>query len=259
MSGSVIRFLSSLYNPWRYSSVPIEGFCGIGEICAIGVRSCFLSLGMMIAPHWFAVGAAAFAIAFWWWRHQRAREIADQWLRQHGYRVRSLRVSYWNVRPRFRMTPFRDNDWAVDFRAEVDDTRLGGTGTVRLRVWTDWLGMIDREPEVSWDRMPTEDDGGTRAPETEWADTQLAILRRAADGEHTFRPTGHDATARLEFDETVEHVLALQRRGLLTCSTPMAELKYQAQYAAISDVMVTDDGRRALERADAAARAATQL
>lgn len=207
---------------------------------------------MPIATHWFFVAAAALAIGHWWWRHQRAREIADQWLRRHGYRVRSLRVSYWNVRPRFRMTPFRDNDWAVDFRAEVDDTRLGGTGTVRLRVWTDWLGMIDREPEVSWDQMPTEERGGATAPESEWANAQLEILCRAAAGEHTFRPTGRDTAARREFDETVEHVLALQRRGLVTCSTPIAELKSDAQYAAIGDVTLTDAGQRAVERADAA-------
>ena len=76
-----------------------------------------------------------------------------------------MRVSYLNFRPRFRLTPFRNNDWAVDFRAEVDDTRLGGTGKLQLRVWTDWLGMIDRKPEISWEQMPTKDNGGARAPE----------------------------------------------------------------------------------------------
>ena len=100
------------------------------------------------------------------WRHARARDIAERWLAQHRYRVRSLRLSYWDAPMRFRVTPFRNNDWAVDFRAEVDDMRLGGTGKVRLRVWTDWLGMIDREPEVSWDRMPTEEDGGPQSAET---------------------------------------------------------------------------------------------
>lgn len=95
------------------------------------------------------------------------------------------------------MTPFRNNDWAVDFIAEVDDLRLGGFGKVKLRVWTDWLGMIDREPESSWDRMPTEDDGGARAPEAQnGLDSQLALLRRAAAGQSTFRPAGNDAAAR---------------------------------------------------------------
>ena len=92
----------------------------------------------MALPREWIVGAGLFALslAHWWWRRTKAREIAEQWLAQHRYRVRSLRVSYWNSQPRFRMTPFRNNDWAVDFRAEVDDLRLGGTGKVRLRVWT---------------------------------------------------------------------------------------------------------------------------
>jgi hypothetical protein len=207
----------------------------------------------MTGPTGWGWTAALFALsaAHWWWRRAKAREIAEQWLTQHRYRVRSLRVSYWNARPRFRLTPFRNNDWAVDFRAEVDDLRLGGTGKVRLRVWTDWLGMMDREPEISWEQMPTEQDGGARTPESQWLDAQLALLRRAAAGESTFRPNGRDAAARTEFDETVEHLLAMQRRGLLTCSTPIAELKADAQYAAISKVELTTDGRRALERADA--------
>lgn len=197
----------------------------------------------------------ALSVAHWLWRRIKAREIAEQWLQQHRYRVRSLRVSYFNMQPRFRLTPFRNNDWAVDFRAEVDDVRLGGTGKVRLRVWTDWLGMIDREPEISWERMPTEENGGARAPETQWLDSQIALLRRVADGESTFRPEGRDAAARAEFDRTVEHLLAMQRRGLVTCATPIAELKVDAQYSAITDVQLTGDGRQAIDRADQAAAA----
>jgi hypothetical protein len=198
-------------------------------------------------------GMFVVSMAHWWWRRARAREIAERWLTQHRYRARSLRVSYWDNRPRFRATPFRDNDWAVDFRAEVDDMRLGGTGVVRLRVWTDWLGMIDREPEVSWDKMPTEEGGGAPSPETQWANAQLALLRRVARGESTFRPTGRDDAARAAFDEEVEHLLAMQRRGLLTCPTPIGELEGNAQYAAVTDVVLTEDGHRALARADAAA------
>jgi hypothetical protein len=200
---------------------------------------------------WIAA-ATGLSFGLWWWRRAKAREIAEQWLHQHRYRVRSLRVSYWNFQPRFRLTPFRNNDWAVDFRAEVDDTRLGGTGKVRLRVWTDWLGMIDREPEISWEQMPTEDNGGSRAPESQWLDSQIALLRRAADGETTFRPEGRDPEARTAFDATVEHLLAMQRRGLLTCATPIAELRDGAQYAAVTDVVLTNDGRRALDRANEA-------
>jgi len=198
-------------------------------------------------------GVALFAanVGHWLWRRSIARDIAERWLGQHHYRVRRLRSVYWRLRPRFRATPFRNNDWAFDFGAEVDDLRLGGTGDLRLRVWTDWLGMVDREPEISWDRMPTEADGGARAPEAQWADAQIALLRRAAAGESTLRPFGRDAAARAEFDAVVEHALALQRRGLLKCSTPIAELKADALYAALTDVELTDEGRRALERADA--------
>ena len=208
----------------------------------------------MNLPTGLGWGSALFALslAHWLWRRMKAREIAEEWLQQHRYRVRSLRVSYWNMRPRFRLTPFRNNDWAVDFRAEVDDTRLGGTGKLQLRVWTDWLGMIDREPEISWIRMPTEDNGGARAAESEWHDSQIALLQRVADGESTFRPEAKDAAARAEFDATVEHILALQRRGLLTCATPIAELKADAQYAVLTDVELTPDGRRALDRANEA-------
>ena len=44
---------------------------------------------------------------------------------------------------------------------------------------------------------------------------------------------------------------ALHRRGLLQCATPIAELHGEAQYAEITDVVLTPEGRRALERADA--------
>jgi hypothetical protein len=208
----------------------------------------------------FAASAALLALSLghYWWRRTRAREIAERWLAQHRYRVRSLRVSYWTSHPRFRLTPFRNNDWAVDFRAEVDDMRLGGTGSVRLRVWADWLGMIDREPEISWVRMPTEENGGAQTPESQWADAQLVLLRRIAGGESTFRPEGRDAAARTAFDATVEHLLALQRRGFLTCATPIAELKADAQYAAVTDVELTEQGRSALERAAAQPPAAVR-
>jgi len=163
------------------------------------------------------------SVGHYGWRRVRAREIAEQWLAQHRYRARSLRVSYWDTHPRFRLTPLRDNDWAIDFRAEVDDMRLRGT----------------------------EENGGAQSPETQWVDAQLALMRRAAAGESTFRPESRDGAARAAFDTTVEHLLALNHRGLLTCATPIAELKADAQYAAVTDVELTDEGRRGLERADA--------
>ena len=148
----------------------------------------------------------------------------------------------------FRLTPFRNNDWALDYRADVDDLRLGGSGELRLRVWTDWLGMIDREPEISWVRMPTLDNAGAPTPEMQWENAQVAVLRRVASGESTLRPAGRDVAAREAFDALVEHVLALQRRGLLHCATPIAELRDGAQYAAVTDVVLSAEGRQALER-----------
>ena len=184
------------------------------------------------------------------WRRRRAREIGQRWLAQHNYRVNRMRPVFWAGWSRFRMTPFRNNDWAVDFRAEVDDMRLGGTGEVRLRVWTDWLGMLDKEPEISWVRMPNVDQGGALTPEMMWDMAQIAVLRRVATGETTLRPEGRDPGARAAFDAMVEHILALQRRGLLHCATPIAELRSDAQYAEVADVVLTQEGRRTLERAD---------
>ena len=207
-------------------------------------------------PYVFTTALMVLGVAHNVWRHFQARGIAQSWLAQHRYRVRLLKRAWWSGPMRFRMTPFRNNDWAVDFRAEVDDLRLGGTGVVRLRVWTDWLGMIDREPEITWDRMPT-DESGPKDSETQWHESQIALLRRIANGESVFRPEGRDDASRAEFDATVEHVLALGRRGLLRCATPIAEIRANAQYAAVTDVVLTEEGRRALERADAAASGLT--
>jgi hypothetical protein len=204
----------------------------------------------MTADRIWLFGAALIVLQIGWalWRRRAAREIAERWLAQHHYRVSRLRPVYWSTRPMFRLTPFRNNDWAVDYRADVDDLRLGGSGEVRLRVWTDWLGMIDREPEISWVRMPTLDDAGAPTPEMQWESAQLAVLRRVASGESTLRPEARGHAARAEFDSLVEHVLALQRRGLLHCAAPIAELRDDAQYAAVADVVLTAEGRQTLER-----------
>ena len=203
------------------------------------------------SPYVLPVALGVLSIGLAWWRYSQARGIAERWLAQNRYRVHWLKRAWWTGHMRFRLTPFRNNDWAVDFRAEVDDLRLGGTGIVRLRVWTDWLGMIDRQPEITWDRMPKEE-SGPKDTETQWHESQIALLRRVADGESVFRPDGRDEASRAAFDSTVEHVLALSRRNLLTCATPIAEIKANAQYAAVTNVVLTPEGRRVLERADAA-------
>lgn len=208
---------------------------------------------MSAATLWWigAILAAGVFIANEVWRRGHAREIAEHWLAANNYRVREMHPVYMSIRQRFRATPFRNNNWAVDFHAEVDDMRLGGTGELRLRVWTDLLGIMGREPELYWERMPTMENGGALTPELEWENAQIALLRHVAAGNTTLRPLGRDATARAEFDTMVEHVLALQRRGFLHCATPYAELHGGAQYAEIADVVITPEGRQVLERADA--------
>lgn len=211
------------------------------------------SSGMSVGSVWLVLAVLiAVVIANDVWRRRRAREIAEQWLMAHHYRVREMRSVYMSMRQRFRATPFRNNDWAVDFRAEVDDMRLGGTGELRLRVWTDLLGIMDREPELYWERMPTMENGGSLTPEMEWENAQLAVLRRVSVGDTTLRPEGRDPESRAEFDTMVEHILALQRRGLLHCATPIAELRSEAQYAEVADVVLTPEGRRMIARADEA-------
>jgi hypothetical protein len=189
-----------------------------------------------------------------WWRFRTARSFAESWLAQHRYRTRSFR-SGWLSLPRFAPKLFRDENRAFQFRAEVDDLRLGGTGVVWLRVWTDWMGLVEREPEVSWERMPVALDDGSRTAEDKWADTQHALLERVARGETTFRTSARAAADAEAFDEVVEHVMALQRRGLVTCDAPMINRRGGSQFDAVSNVALTEAGRRIVdERARAGGR-----
>jgi hypothetical protein len=179
------------------------------------------------------------------WRYTTARSIADRWLTQHRYRVRSLRMGWFRL-PRFAPKLFRNEGRAFEFRAEVDDLRLGGTGVVWLRVWTDWIGLSEREPEVSWERMPVRVDDGSRALEDTWAERQLELLQRIARGETTFRARARSVDDGGEFDELVEHILALSRRGLVTCNTPILDVRGNSQYAAVTGVALTASGERFL-------------
>jgi len=194
---------------------------------------------------WYFALLVAAILAHSWWRFRTARAVAAAWLAQHRYRPRSLR-SGWRFLPRFAPKLFRDEDRAFEFRAEVDDLRLGGTGVVWLRVWTDWLGLMEREPEVSWERMPVEIDDGSRAAEDKWAESQHALLARVARGESTFRTTRAAGGAE-EFDEVVEHVMALQRRGLVTCDAPTLNHRGDAQFDAVANVSLTDAGQRVVD------------
>lgn len=203
-----------------------------------------------------ALAIAAFvalALGQGWWRHRRAREVAARWLERHRFRVRELRMP-WFGGGHFAPSPGRDSDNATDFRAVVDDLRLGGTGVVWLRVWTDWVGEAAGDVETNWERLPDSRTGAPVGGELSWADAQIALLRRVAAGETTFRPdrqaSSGDAAAAAVFDEMVEHLLALGRRGLISCVT-VAGRPGHAQYAAVTDVALTDAGVLEVERLDA--------
>ena len=92
-------------------------------------------------------------------------------------------------------------------------------------------------------------DTGETAAQTEWEMKQVDLLRRVDDEGPRLRPAGQDDEARAEFDAVVDLVLALQRRGLVHCSTPIAELKRDALYAEIGGVVLTEEGRRVLAKA----------
>lgn len=179
------------------------------------------------------------------WRYHTARAIAEDWLRRHRYRARALRMS-WFALPRFAPKFFRDEGRAYQFRAEVDDLRLGGTGILWLRVWTDWYGLMQREPEVNWERMPVDLDERSRTMEDKLLELQLSLLGRVADGETTFRMRTGATDMSTDAVNVVEHVMALARRGLVTCDAPLLSGRGEAQVAAVTNVAVTDDGRRLL-------------
>lgn len=181
------------------------------------------------------------------WRHRASRHVAEEWLRRHRYRVRSLRS------PIFRFSHFtprltRSSRRAAEFVAEVDDLSLGGTGVVWLRVWSDWLGVPEAEPEVHWERMPAMVDDRSRSLEDRWHGEQVTLLARIAEGEHTFRAEGRTAGDRQAFDSLVEHLLAMSRRQLVSCNPPLMDERGEGQYAAVTGVELTDAGRRFLEQ-----------
>lgn len=132
-----------------------------------------------------AIVALLGTIARTWWMHAEARAIAESWLREYKYCVLRLRLG-WFAFFRFTPTLFRNSDRAHLFRAVVEDTQLGGTGIVWLRVWTDRLGLLAREPDVSWERRPVPVDGTPASPEERWEQIQRALLRRFERGANSF-------------------------------------------------------------------------
>lgn len=201
----------------------------------------------------YAIAALVlFAFGNYAWRRQIARDRVERWLAENKYEIRELRVPWFVSIGRFPPHLFRSNKNAFVFRAAVEDMSFGGTGIVWLRVWIGFLGTPIDDVEVSWERMPARGQGDDAPLETRWAEGQLDLLRRIQAGETTFRYTGHDPTAGAAFDEQVEYLLALQRRGLITCGTPLANLHGESQYAAVTNAVLTKAGEHYLQHASTA-------
>ena len=194
----------------------------------------FVVAGLIMVSVWSAV------------RYTRAKGAASDWLAQHHYRVRSLRMSWLNP-VGFETRWLRSSDNMFTFVATVDDTQLGGTGKVFLRVWTNWSGTGTNDVEAVWDTMP--EAGAIGAPQPLWerlADAQLSALRRIANGEATFYASRRDEE-RLSFDQLVEHVQALAQRGMITCGEPRSDGRDGGRHTSIGDLRITDEGRKWLE------------
>jgi hypothetical protein len=194
-----------------------------------------------------ALALAGLGILLWLYRRRRARTVARQWLAAHRYGVRRLSIPWWHFRGwRFGPALTRNNNRAFEVRADVVDEKLGGHGVVWLRVWIGLGGDEIHDTEVFWETMPdAERQGDSSAGGAPWEQAQLELLRRVASGERTFRPDRHGEEDGEQFDLLIEHILAMQRRGLLTCATPVAETRRSdRRYAFVSDVRLTPEGER---------------
>src|SRR5512132_738709 len=201
-------------------------------------------------PYVFAA-VILLALGHYAWRRQIALDRAERWLAEHKYQIRRLRTPWFGGLGRFPPSLWRSSKRAIVFRAIVEDKSFGGTGIVWLRIWTGFLGTLGDDVEVSWERMPKRETDDAAPIDERWAERQLDLLRRIRNGETTFRPDGRVAPAGAEFDELVEYLLALQRRGLITCGTPLANLRGDSQYAAVTNATLTKGGERMLREDDA--------
>jgi len=198
-------------------------------------------MGLVVA------GIIVAALAHYMWQRRAARDIVDRWLMENRFRARELRVPCLSV-GNFPLTFFRSQKSAVVFRAVVEDRSFGGTGIVWFRVWPGLAGKMGEEIEVNWEKMPRPTEEDPPPLEEGWWTRQLELLRRIQRGETTFRLRGHDPEQGKEFDELVEYLLAMQRRGLITFGTPLANMRGESQYAAVTDVSITKAGEEMLER-----------
>jgi hypothetical protein len=196
-----------------------------------------------VRPEQFYVVAVAFAVVstgWYLWRRAMARDIAEQWLRQHHYHVLSLRAP-WLRMAMFAPSFLRNSNNAFDFEAIVEDRDLGGEARMFLRVWANWMGQFDGEVEVVIDEISH---GEEAHPLMErLADAQSAVLHRIANGETAFYGPRRSEGGEAEFNELVEHVLALSRRGMITCGTPTVDGRNVGNYASIEKIGLTPAGR----------------
>lgn len=188
----------------------------------------------------------ALGIAQYLWRYSQAKSTAENWLRRHHYRARELDMP-WFRGPMFAPSWGRNSENAFVFRVVIDDTELGGTGSLWLRVWTTWFGGIDNEVEVIWDEMPDGHVDGAKPLFDRIQDMQISLLRRVADGETAFYSPRHPENGGgAEFDGMVEHLMALSRRGMVTCDEPHPGKPGLTQYSELSNVALTEEGRALL-------------
>ena len=191
-----------------------------------------------------------FGIGQYWFRYNTAKSVAQGWLLQHRYRVLEFRF-LWFPGMTFAPRLFRNSNRAFAFKAVVNDSELGGTGEVWLRVWTSWFGVADGDIDVVWKEMPDgEADGGVQPLGDRMADAQLGLIHRIASGETTFyAPRQREGgNAGLVYDEMVEHLLALSRRGMITCKQPDSGIKGWTQYSDVTNIGLTDEGRKLASR-----------
>jgi hypothetical protein len=191
-----------------------------------------------------------FGIGQYWYRYNIARGVAQAWLQEHHYRAVEFGLLWFHG---IAFAPRLDMYWhrPFVFKAVVNDSELGGTGVVWLRVWTPFIGVVDDDVDVVWKEMPHgEADGGAQPLGNRMEDAQLGLIHRIASGETSFyAPRQREGgNASLEYDEMVEHLLALSRRGMITCKEPDSGIKGWTQYSDVTNVALTDEGRKLASR-----------
>ncbi len=196
--------------------------------------------------------ALAILGAFWrsWWLHNEARGIAEEWLREHKYKVISVKVGFFGGL-RFGVRFFRRTDNITHFRCVVEDAQLGGRGVLWLRVLTDRLGLLLRDPEMRWEIEPHNPDPLSFVPVEDKLETaQRDLLRRIAHGETRFSAPRYPREGEEPFDALVEHLKAMQVRGFIAISTPQRSRVPGSTYELVEFAELTEEGRAYLATFD---------